>query len=112
MSVQAEDNEVDERTTLLANSPSGSYPLRVEPKAKHRFRGKLSSVRNVTVFCNDWILIINVDLKGLNWRDWTLVIVSVLQINSHEHGREATLSTVQIYHGLCMMLICVFTTCS
>ena len=90
LSVQAEDNEVDERTTLLANSPSGSYPLRVEPKAKHRFRGKLSSVRNVTVFCNDWILIINVDLKGLNRRDWTLVIVSVLQINSHEHGREAT----------------------
>ena len=68
LSVQAEDNEVDERTRLLANSPSGSYPLRVEPKAKHRFRGKLSSVQNVTVFCDDWILIINVDLEGLNLR--------------------------------------------
>ena len=69
MSVQAEDNEVDERTALLANSPSGSYPLRVEQKAKHRFRGKLSSVQNVTVqsvLCNDWISIINVE--GLNWR--------------------------------------------
>lgn len=48
LSVQAEDHEVNERSTLLANS-QGNYPLRVEPKAKHRLKGKLSSVQNVNV---------------------------------------------------------------